>query len=225
MKKQNNEAVVIGATGLVGRELVKLLLGDPRFSTVRVLVRRSTGLKDQKLQEHILDFEKLEDHADAIRGDVLFSAMGTTIRQAGTKEQQRRIDYDYQYNTAAIAARNGVSTYVLISAAGANASAPFFYMRMKGELEQAVAKLPFKHVHILRPGFLDGDRTEHRPGEKIGLALTKLVTQAGPFRSHRPILGHTVARAMIAASFDSSGALNTHAPTTLFELADRSGIG
>lgn len=225
MKNQNNEAIVIGATGLVGRELVQLLLRDPRFSAVRVLVRRPTGLRDAKLQEQVIDFDQLEARADAIRGDVLFSAMGTTIRQAGSKERQRRVDYDYQYNTAAIAARNGVATYVLISAAGANASSPFFYMRMKGELEQAVAKLPFRHVHILQPGFLDGDRTENRPGEKIGLALTKLVTQIGPFRRHRPIPGLTVAQAMIAASFESAGPLNFHAPTTLFKLADAAGVG
>lgn len=225
MVKQMREAIVIGATGLVGRELVRLLLDDPRFSAVRVLVRRPTGLVSPKLQEHIIDFDKLEEHAQAVRGDVLFSAMGTTIRQAGTQDRQRRVDYDYQYNTATLAARNGVTTYVLISAAGANAASPFFYMRMKGELEQAVAKLPFRQIHILQPGFLDGDRSENRPGEKVGLALTKLVTRIGPFRRHRPIPGRTVARAMIAASQDSTGPLKIHPPTTLFELADRAGIG
>ena len=225
MKDHKREALVIGATGLVGRELVQLLLADSRFASVQVLLRRPTGLKSPKLTEHLIDFEKLQEHAGVIRGDVLFSAMGTTLRQAGSKEKQHRVDYDYQYNTAALAAHNGVTTYVLISAAGANAGSPFFYMRMKGELEQEVARLPFRHVHILQPGFLDGDRTENRPGEKIGLALTKLVTQAGPFRRHRPIPGRTVAQAMIAASFDHSAPLNIHGPTTLFELAERASAG
>lgn len=224
MSEPKKNAIVIGATGLVGRELVQLLLADSRFSAVKVLVRRPTGLQNPKLQEVVLDFDQLDRHADAIRGDVLYSAMGTTIRQAGSQEKQRKVDYDYQYNTAAIAARNGVPTYVLISSGGANAASPFFYMRMKGELEQAVEKLPFHDIHILRPGFLDGDRTENRPGEKVGLALTKLFTQVGPLRKHRPIHVRIVARAMIAASQDSSAPLKVHAPTTLFALADQSGI-
>jgi uncharacterized protein YbjT (DUF2867 family) len=217
-------AIVIGATGLVGHQLVLLLLKDPRFSAVKVFARRPSGLKDPKLQEQVIDFDKLDEQGSEIRGDVLFSAMGTTVRTAGSKSGQRRVDYDYQYNTAAIAAHNGVATYVLISAAGANAGSPFFYMRMKGELEQAVSKLPFKNIHILQPGFLDGDRAENRPGEKIGLALTKLVTKMGPLHRHRPILDRTVARAMIAASFETSGPLKVHSPTSLFDLAERAGI-
>ena len=224
MNTSTKEAVVIGATGLVGRELVSLLLDDSRFSQVRTLVRRPSGRGHPKLQEQIVDFERLDAHAADIRGDVLFSTMGTTIRAAGSQAGQRRVDYDYQYNAAAIAARNGIKSYVLISAAGANAGSPFFYMRMKGELEKAVQKLPFQSIHILQPGFLDGERSEDRPGEKIGLALTRWLTQAGPLQRYRPIHGRTVARAMVAASLDSGSPLKIHGPVALFTVAEQSGL-
>src|SRR3569623_1960072 len=127
MKDHKREALVIGATGLVGRELVQLLLADSRFASVQVLLRRPTGLKSPKLTENLIDFEKLQEHAGVIRGDVLYSAMGTTLRHAGNKEKQHRVDYDYQYNSAALAAHNVVTSYVLISSAGANAGSPFFF--------------------------------------------------------------------------------------------------
>jgi uncharacterized protein YbjT (DUF2867 family) len=215
-------ALVIGATGLVGSQLVRLLLDDARFGQVLVFARRSTGLKHAKLKEHITDFDKLDAVRDAIRGDVLFSSLGTTIKTAGSKERQYEIDYTYQYEFAKRAAQNGVKTYVLISAAGASAGSPTFYMRMKGELERDVAKLPFRHIHILQPGFLDGERSEHRPGEQFGLAALKLINRAGLLRRYRPILGRTVARAMIAASFDESAPLKKHSPTTLFVLGESS---
>jgi len=217
----NRTAIVIGATGLVGSQLVRLLLADPRFAKVRVFARRATGLKDPKLEEHLIDFEKLDDCAGLIRGDVLFSSLGTTVRAAGSQSAQYRIDYSYQLEFAKRAAANGVSTCVLISAAGASAQSRFFYMRMKGELERDLARLPFRCIHILQPGFLDGDRREFRPGEKAGLAALKFINRAGLFRKHRPILDRTVAQAMINASFDETALLTTHGPASLFDLAEK----
>lgn len=217
---RNETALVIGATGLVGAALVRLLLDDERFAQVRVFARRSTGLAHAKLEEHIVDFDQLDRVDDAIRGDVLFSALGTTSRQAGGKAPQYRVDYTFQYDFARRAAANGVPVFVLVSSAGARANSPSFYMRMKGALERDVASLPFAHIHILQPGFLDGERARHRPGEKLGLAAIKLINRAGLLRPYRPIHCRTVARAMINASFDESTRTATHGPRALFALGE-----
>jgi uncharacterized protein YbjT (DUF2867 family) len=211
-------ALVVGATGLVGSQLVHLLLADRRFREVRVFVRRSTGLRHAKLKEFVISFDRLDGVNESIRGDVLFSALGTTLRQAGGKTQQYQVDYTYQYEFARRAARNGVTGYVLVSAAGASAASPFFYMRMKGELERDVADLPFRHVHILQPGFLAGERKERRAGEKLGLVAMTLVNRSGLLRRYRPIPARTVAQAMIAVCFDESAKSKTHGPHALFAL-------
>src|SRR5579875_633123 len=127
-------ALVIGATGLVGTHLVKQLLADDRFAKVKTFVRRLTNAGNHKLKPHLIDFSQLQLSKQAITGDVLFSALGTTLRQAGSKEEQYKIDYTYQYNFAKIAAENGVGTLVLVSSAGASPKANIFYSRMKGEL-------------------------------------------------------------------------------------------
>jgi uncharacterized protein YbjT (DUF2867 family) len=207
-------AIVIGATGLVGSALLRQLLDDPRFGAVVVLGRRSTGISHAKLQERIVDFDKLDPVDGEIRGDILFSTLGTTSRQAGGKAPQYKVDYTYQYEVARRAAANGVGTYVLVSSGGASARSPSFYMRMKGELERDVQALPFRHIHIMRPGMLEGPRNPPRAGEGMLLALLKLV--GGPFR---PILCGDVARAMIRVSFDESAPVRIHQPDELFRLA------
>ena len=159
-------AVVIGATGLVGSHLVDLLLQDNRFDKVKIFVRRTTGITNSKLEEHIINFDDTDTWQNKVTGDVLFSALGTTIRQAGSQPAQYKIDYTYQYNFAKTATQNGVRTYILISSAGARANARLFYSRIKGELEEAVRKLSFAHIHIIQPGILTGPRSENRLGEK-----------------------------------------------------------
>lgn len=187
---------VIGATGLVGRELVELLLGEPAVSKVRIFVRRKSPFDNQKLEEHIIDFEQTENWKHLVTGDVLFSALGTTLKKAGSKAAQYKIDYTYQYNFAQAASENGVSTFVLVSSAGANAKSSIFYSRMKGVLDEAVQKLSFKTCVILRPSILAGDREVKRPAEEIANRIMRYLTRFA-FRKYRPIEGKTVAKAMI----------------------------
>src|SRR5512133_1827405 len=124
-------AVVVGATGLVGAEIVRRLLANARFASVAILVRRPSGVAHEKLREHLVDFDAPESFAALVRGDVLFSALGTTLRAAGSKEAQYRVDHGYQLRVAEAARRNGIGTLVLVSSAGASPRARIFYSRMK----------------------------------------------------------------------------------------------
>src|SRR5512133_4142657 len=186
-------AVVVGATGLVGSELLRLLLADDRFAAVAVLGRRATGVRHPKLAEHVVDFDSPQAWAALVRGDVLFSALGTTIRVAGSQEAQYRVDHGYQLATARAARGNGVPAYVLVSSAGASPRARIFYSRMKGELERDVEALGFERTRILRPGMLDGDRREHRTAERLVLGILRPLSPVLP-ASARPIHAAVVAR-------------------------------
>ncbi|NLO70177.1 MAG: NAD(P)H-binding protein [Porphyromonadaceae bacterium] len=191
-------AIVIGSTGLVGTELISQLLDNLDYTEIISLVRRKSGVEHSKLTEHIVDFDKPDKWREFVKGDVLFSTMGTTLKTAGSKENQFKVDYTYQFETAKIANENGVPAYVLVSSVGANSKSPFFYSKIKGQLEDAVRKLPFNSIHILQPGPLDGERKENRKMEKVSLKVINLLNSIGIFRRYRPILGSEVAKAMIS---------------------------
>src|SRR2546423_1011567 len=213
-------AIVIGATGLVGSSLVKQLLNDDRFSTIRVLARRGSGIQHPKLEEHLINFDNPAEWQQLVKGDVLFSALGTTIKKAGSQQEQYKIDHDYQYNVAKAAADNGVPVYVLVSAAMASEKSMIFYSRMKGELERDSKQLPFQYIHILQPGILTGDRKENRSGEKISIALIRFLNRLGIARRQKPIDASIVARAMINVSFKSGNKINVYALLQVFKEAE-----
>lgn len=195
----NKTVNVIGATGLVGKELVRILLDEPNVNTIRVFARRPIGLKNPKVEEHIVNFDDEETWKPYLTGDVLYSTLGTTLKQAGSKSAQYKVDYTYQFQFAMAAAENGIPSFVLVSSAGANAKSSIFYSRMKGELDEAVQKLPFSNCVILRPSILAGDREIKRNMEEMGNKFMKFVTRF-VFTKYRPIEGKTVARAMINSS-------------------------
>lgn len=213
------KALVIGATGLVGSQLVDLMLEDVRFGEVVVFVRRSTGLNHPKLKEHLVDFSKPTEWQHLVKGDVLFLALGTTRAKAGGKKAQYAVDHGFQFQFAAAAARNMVPVLVLVSSAGANARSSFFYMRMKGELEQDVGGLAFRRTVVIRPGALTGPRQENRPAEKAGVVVLKMLNRAGLFRRMRPIHGRTVAKAMINACLNDESGLHIVELQEVFKLA------
>jgi uncharacterized protein YbjT (DUF2867 family) len=214
-------AIVIGATGLVGRQLVELLLKDSRFAIVKVLARRSLDFNNQKLEEHIIDFDEHDSWKKLVTGDVLYSAMGTTLGQAGSKDAQYKIDFTYQYRVAKIAAANDVKEFVLISAAGASPESKIFYSRMKGELEREVQKLPFETIHILRPGMLSGERAKVRTGEKIGIGILNVLSAIPGLRKLKPVGGDEVARAMINATFRHVVGIHIYTMGEVLKLATR----
>lgn len=188
------KAIVIGATGLVGKSIIEQLLVKNEVTEVLVFARRSTGIQHSKLNEKIIDFGKMKDWGHEVKGDALFSALGTTIKTAGSKEAQYLIDHDYQLGMARHAAQNGVKNYVLISSVNASATSPFFYLKMKGELDEEVMKLPFDSISILRPGPLKGHREHPRLMEEISTSILSLLpVNAGM----KPVDGHQVAKVAI----------------------------
>lgn len=209
-------ANVIGASGLVGHELLVQLLDHPEFEKVRIFVRRATGIDHPKLEEQIIDFDHTESWKPLVKGDVLFSTLGTTIKTAKTKENQYRVDFTYQHEFAKAAAENGVPAYLLVSSLGANPKSSVFYSRMKGELEDAVAKLPFKKLFIIRPSILDGDRQEKRAGEKVGLILSRFVTKF-ILKVYKPTPVDLLATKMIRLSLEKIPGIHTIGGLELFQ--------
>lgn len=213
-------ALLIGATGLVGNYLLRQLLSDNRFSTIKIFVRRPTGFKNPtKLEEYIVNFDEPEKWQHLLSGDVLFSTMGTTLRQAGSHSAQYRVDYTYQYRTAEAAAQNDVKTYVLVSAASADPDAFVFYTRMKGELERSVKRLPFQRIRIIQPGMLAGNRQEPRLAERIALPLAAMLARLPGLAPYRPIHGREVANAMINAALDEKPGVQVDSLEGVFKRA------
>ena len=196
-------ANVIGASGLVGQQLIAQLLDHPEFVKVRSFVRRPSGISHPKLEEIQIDFDQPESWKHLVQGDVLFSTMGTTIKTAKTKANQYRVDYTYQYEFAKAAAGNGVGAYVLVSSMGADSKSSVFYSRIKGELEEAVSKFNFRKCIIVRPSILDGDRKEKRAGEKIGLVASRFLTRY-IFKKYKPTPVNLLAEKMIRLSMNQT---------------------
>lgn len=196
-------ATVLGGTGLVGSFLVNQLLNNPKYGKVILLSRRPLKLSHPKLQVLLVDFEDLKSHELDIVGDVLFSCLGTTLSKAGSKENQYTVDYQYQYDIAKLAHQNGTQNYVLVSSAGANSESKVFYSRMKGELDEAVQKVGFENVAILRPSILAGPREETRVMERIGLFFMNVLKWIPGIKKYRPIHVRDVAKAMINAHLNS----------------------
>ena len=147
-------ALVIGATGATGKDLLELLLKDESFQQVDIFVRRDPGLQHEKLKVHIIDFDEPEQWRDLVKGDVLFSCLGTTLKAAGSKAEQWKIDYEYQYRFAKVAQENKVKHYVLVSSANASPNSLFYYPKLKGKLEEAVKALGFPNLSIFKPPLL-----------------------------------------------------------------------
>ena len=189
------KALIIGATGATGKDLVTQLLADDTYSEVHCFVRKPLTLTHPKLHAHVVNFETPEAWADLVHGDVAFSCLGTTLAVAGSKEAQWRVDYDYQYNFAKHCHNNGVPTFVLVSAAGAKAQSKLFYNRMKGQLEDAIKALGFPSLFIFQPSVLVRKGSD-RKGEQFGLKMIAFLNKLGLFKRYRPMPTAVLAQKM-----------------------------
>jgi uncharacterized protein YbjT (DUF2867 family) len=207
LKKINMQpltAVVLGGTGLVGQQLVQQLLTDRAFSKVRILVRRPVEISHPKLEVEIVDFQNLDEFKSKMGiGNCIFCCIGTTNKKVkGDKAEYRKIDYDIAVNAARMGKEAGFTSYLLVSAVGANTASSNFYLRLKGEVEKAIASVNFDSFHTFRPSMLLGERTESRLGETIGKGIMKTLSilLTGSFAKYKGIEDVTVAKAMIAAA-------------------------
>ena len=193
------KALVLGATGATGKELISQLLQDSDFTVVHTFTRSVPDVSHPKLRNHVVDFESPEEWKNLVIGDVAFSCMGTTLKAAGSKAAQRKVDYDYQLHFAEAAKQNGVPDYILVSAYGASPTSKLFYSRIKGELETSVKSLHFDKLTILNPGMLDR-KDSNRQGEILGAKAIRLVNKFGLFKNQTPLPTEVLAQAMIKAS-------------------------
>jgi uncharacterized protein YbjT (DUF2867 family) len=196
-------AIVIGATGLVGRALVDQLADAVHIGKVITLTRRPAEHSSSKVFNHVVDFDYLENYSELFNGDYLFSCLGTTRKQAGSIAAQRVVDLDYQYTAAKIATERGVDHYLLVSSSGANEHSKSPYLKMKGELEEKVKILPFKRISLFQPSLLIGQRAEFRLAEKVGHWLMVTLCILPWLRRFRPITGEQVSAKMVLESQQS----------------------
>ena len=197
MGGEHKSVLIVGATGLVGNECVRQFGTHPAFQRVVVLARRSLPREicSATVHEHMVEFDKLQGYAALFSVTHVLSALGTTIRRAGSKARFRVVDHDYVLAAARLGAQQGAPHFLLVSSLGADAASRVFYSRVKGEVEAAVAQLSYRSVTIVRPSLLLGERQDFRLGE----VLTKPLAFLAPAK-YRPVHARSVAAALLQAA-------------------------
>lgn len=210
-RKQTDTAVVAGATGMMGRQLVQLLLEDPAYQRIIVLVRRSMGISHPKLVEKQVSFDRLESELDAsvLKDADVFCTLGTTMQQAGSKEAFRKVDHEYPLTLAKAALKHGAASYVIVTAMWASEKSWMFYTRVKGQLEQDLLSLGLPRLVILRPSLLLGDREDESFGDRATDMIFRLIDPLliGPLARMKAIQCKDVAQAMIMLAHESGPAV------------------
>jgi len=208
-------AILAGATGLVGGECLRRLLASPRYERVIVVTRRKLAdvPADRKLRQVVTEFENLGEVRDRLRGDHVFCALGTTIRKAGSQERFRAVDYEYPLRLAQLTRKNGARHFSIVSALGASRTSPFFYSRVKGEMEEGLQQLGWPSLAIVRPSVIAGDRAESRPLERLSEHLLRFAPA-----TWRPVPAGDIAAAMIVM------ALRERPGVTVLESREISGV-
>jgi uncharacterized protein YbjT (DUF2867 family) len=216
-------AAIIGATGLVGSHLAALLLKDDYFSTVRLIVRRPQEKTDPKTEIKLVDFNDAESLKLSLEGtDTIFCCIGTTQKKVkGDKKLYRKIDYDIPVKAARFGKEAGCEKFILVSAIGANSSSNTFYLKLKGEVEDALQLCGLRSVHIMQPSLILGDRKESRPLEKFGKvfmgALSGLLF--GSLEKYKSIHAYTIATAMLAAAKKDDAGIFKYTYREMMQLA------
>jgi uncharacterized protein YbjT (DUF2867 family) len=196
------EAILLGASGLIGRELLTLLLADQRYTVIHLPLRKKLDIDHPKIKIHLIDFDRAVETFRPGKVDELFIAFGTTIKQAGSQENFEKIDKGYPLAIAGIAIKAGCRRCFIVSAVGASSHSKIFYSRIKGETEDALIGMAFDDLHIFGPSLLLGDRKESRPLEAFSIFIMKGITRLkhNLFGQYSAVYAHDVARAMLKSA-------------------------
>ena len=221
--KHQKTALVLGGSGLVGGFVLQQLLDHPAYKRVISLGRRELGLEGEGLEQHVIDFDNLKACQEFMQAQDVFSCLGTTMAKAGSKADFYKVDYTYAYESAKLAAEAGANQLMLVSSVGADPDSLFFYTRVKGELSEAVRKLPYWAIHIFEPSVLLGPRKEQRLGEQLAVRLTKNIAPyiRGPrIGKYRPVEAEDVAKAMITAAQGLQPGQMRYDSETIYDMAN-----
>ena len=228
MVKTNNKttlktAVIIGGTGLIGNELLHLLLDSSDYNKVIAFSKREMLLEHPKLVVNIIDFDQPETYADLVQGDDFFCAIGTTIKKAGSKNAFKKVDYEYPKQFATLALKNGIKQFLLISSLNADENSGNFYLKTKGEIQSFLKNSNFESVSVVQPSLLLGDRKEFRFGEKAGAIVMKVFSFLlfGSLKKYKPIQANTVARALFVLAQKKDSGFNIYQSDVLEELGQK----
>ena len=200
------KAIIVGASGLIGKFCLSYLLMDKNYTEVIAITRHVLPIKDPKLKNVVCDFDELEKYSNELIADDVFCCLGTTIRVAGTKEKFKQVDLHYPIKVANITKRNGASKFLVVSAMGADKNSSIFYNQVKGEMEEQLKSVGFKGLYIFRPSLLLGMRKEFRLGERIAIMTSKFWSPLLSIfaKQYKPIDAMVVAHAMYQKAADSN---------------------
>ena len=192
-------ALVVGGTGLVGRHLVKVLLGSDTFSLVTVVVRKKCFKKHPKLREILFNFNDKKSLENLEVPDHLFCCIGTTIKKAGSQKKFKDVDFGIPLLFGNWAERNNVNSYSIVTSMGADRKSKIFYNRVKGEVENKIKKMSIPKINIFRPSLILGNRDESRPGEKLAQIIFKVINPLffGPLKKYKAIQAKKIAMGMV----------------------------
>lgn len=192
-------ALVVGSTGLIGKQLTQNLLQHTAYSKVVCVTRSPQDFGDPRYVNRVINFDQIDAFADEIKANHVFCCLGTTMKKAGSKEKFRKVDYHYPLEIAKTAKQNGAKSFLLVSSMGADTGSSFFYNQVKGEVEEAIGLLNFESYHIFRPSLLMGPRNEKRTGERFAQVLMSGLSFlfVGPIKKYKPIQSDKVANAMV----------------------------
>ncbi|WP_421799226.1 NAD(P)H-binding protein [Haliscomenobacter sp.] len=217
---ERKTATLIGATGLIGSQILQQLIDDADFRKIKVLVRRPFKFVHPKIELIQLDFGDEVAYQAAIAGsDVVFCSVGTTLKQVNSDMvAYRKIDYDIPVNAARFCVATGCPKFLLVSSIGANSQSSNFYLKLKGEVEEKVGSLGIPSVAVFRPSMLLGERAEFRLGEKVGQALMGVLGFMIP-KPYKAIDVKMVAKAMIAVAKKETPGLEFYTYAEMLSLA------